>query len=143
MTEQERSFGAILHDVLSDIGEIVRTEIKLAKTELRSEATELLHVMPFVGIGALLAGCALAMALTACVLVLGLIMPYWAAALILFAVTAVLAGAFAGFGIMRLRRIRLKPAKTIRTLEENAQWLKTQTRWPLKSGDGGRAWEDT
>lgn len=126
--EGERSLGAILQDMMSDVSEIVRSEIRLAKTELKSEANEVVRTLPVLGIGILFGLCAVAMALTTALLALGLVIPYWAAALILFAATAILAGALTGIGVKRLRSIRLKPATTVRTLEENAQWLKTQTR---------------
>jgi uncharacterized membrane protein YqjE len=125
---EERSIGAILQDVVSDVSVIVRSEIKLAKTELRSEANEVVRTAPLLGIGILFALGAFAMALTAGVLGFGLIVPYWAAALVMLGITAVIAGAFTAFGVARLKSIRLKPEKTIQTLQENAQWLKTQTR---------------
>lgn len=117
-----------MQDMMSDVSEIVRSEIRLAKTELKSEANEVVRTLPVLGIGILFGLCAVAMALTTALLALGLVIPYWAAALILFAATAILAGALTGIGVKRLRSIRLKPATTVRTLEENAQWLKTQTR---------------
>jgi len=125
---EERSISAIMQDVMGDVSEIVRSEIKLAKTEVKTEAAEVARTLPFLGIGVLFAVGAFAMALTTGVLAFGLIVPYWAAALIMFALTAIIAAVFTSFGTARLKSIRLKPVKTIQTLEENAQWLKTQTR---------------
>lgn len=125
---EERSIGTIVQDVLGDVSEIVRSEIKLAKTELTAKGTQVGRALPFIGVGALFGMGAFAMALTAGVFALGLIIPYWAAALILFGFTTIIAAVCVGFGMARLKTIRLKPVKTIQTLEENAQWLKTQTR---------------
>jgi uncharacterized membrane protein YqjE len=126
--EPEKSISSILHDVMDDVTEIVRTEIKLAKTELKGEANEVIRTLPVLGVGMLFGLCATAMALTTAMLALGVVLPYWAAALILFAITAILAGGCAGVAIARLRSIKLKPVATIHSMEENAQWLKTQMR---------------
>lgn len=125
---EERPIGTILQDVMNDVTAIVRSEIKLAKTEIKNEATAVGRTLPFLGIGVLFAIGAFAMALTTGVLAFGLIVPYWAAALIMFVLTAIIAAALTSFGAARLKSIRLKPVKTMQTLEENAQWLKTQTR---------------
>jgi uncharacterized membrane protein YqjE len=124
---EERSISTILQDVLGDVSEIVRSEIKLAKTEVTAEANQIVRTLPIIGVGALFAVGAFGLALTAGVLAFGLIVPYWAAALILFGLTVIVAAVCIGFGIARLKSVRLKPVKTIQTLEENAQWLKTQT----------------
>ncbi len=126
--ENNRSVGTILQDVMKDLSEIVRSEIKLAKTELKQEAAQLGRAVPMLAIGGVFGLSALGLAFATGVLALSLIMPPWAAALILFAFATIVAGLFLGMGMVRLRGFHLKPENTIRSLQEGTEWLKTQTR---------------
>jgi hypothetical protein len=52
----------------------------------------------------------------------------WLAALIVGGVLTVVAGILVGAGAAKLKRTNLIPEKTIRTLEEDAQWAKQQIK---------------
>ncbi|MGH9608331.1 MAG: phage holin family protein [Bryobacteraceae bacterium] len=126
--ENERPIGEILQDTVNDLSAITRSEIDLAKTELKSEAAELLRVAPLFIIGAVLGLFALGYLLTAALLALVIVIPPWAASLVIFVLAALLGGAIVSAAKARLRTIKLKPERTIQTMKENAEWLKTQTR---------------
>ncbi|MGH9619481.1 MAG: phage holin family protein, partial [Bryobacteraceae bacterium] len=82
--ENERPIGEILQDTVNDLSAITRSEIDLAKTELKSEAAELLRVAPLFIIGAVLGLFALGYLLTAALLALVIVIPPWAASLVIF-----------------------------------------------------------
>lgn len=127
-TENNRSIGTILQDVMKDFADIVRSEIKLAKAELKQEAAQLGRAVPMLAVGGVFGLCALGLAFTTGILALSLVMPAWAAALIVFVFAAIVAALFVGMGMARLRGFHLKPENTVRSLQEGAEWLKTQTR---------------
>jgi uncharacterized membrane protein YqjE len=127
-TENDRSFGVILQDVMKDVTDLVRSEVKLAKTELKQETAEFGRAASILAVGGVLALCALGLVFTTAILALCLVLPAWAAALIVSAFAVIVAGLFLGVGMVRIRAVNLKPEKTVQTLQEGAEWLKTQTR---------------
>lgn len=127
-TENERPIGNILQDAVNDISAITRSEINLAKTELKSEAAKLLRIAPLFAVGAILGLFALGYLLTAALLALVIVIPPWAASLVIFVLAALIGAAAVAIARNRLRTINLKPERTVRTMKENAEWLKTQTR---------------
>lgn len=127
-SENERPIGAILQDMFTDFAALMRSEIKLAKTEIKSDAAELLRIAPLFVIGAVMALFALGYLLTAALLALIIVIPPWAASLVIFVLAALIGGAAISIAKTRLRTVKLKPERTIETMKENAQWLKTQTR---------------
>ncbi|MGH9584712.1 MAG: phage holin family protein [Bryobacteraceae bacterium] len=126
--ENERPIGAILQDMFGDLSAIVRSEVKLAKSELKSDAVELLRVAPLFAIGGVMGLFALGYLLTAALLALAIVIPAWAASLVIFAFAAIVGATAVSAAKARLRVVNLKPEKTMQTLKENAEWLKTQTR---------------
>ncbi|MBV8477816.1 MAG: phage holin family protein [Acidobacteriaceae bacterium] len=127
-TENDRSFGLILQDVMKDVTDLVRSEVRLAKTELKQEALEFGRAASIVTVGGLLALCALGLIFTTAILALCLVLPAWAAALIVSAFAVIVAGLFLSIGMVRIRALKLRPEKTVQSLQEGAEWLRTQTR---------------
>jgi hypothetical protein len=126
--ENERPISAILQDTFNNLAAIMRSEVKLAKTELKTDATELLRVAPLFVIGGILGLFAVGYLLTAALLALALIIPAWAASLVIFVFTAIVGAALISAAKARLRTVNLKPEKTVQTMKENAEWMKSQTR---------------
>ena len=122
-----RSIPEILQDVLSNIQDIVRAEVRLAKAELGEELNRARSGGILVGVGAVAAIFSALFLLLACVYVLGLIMPNWAAALIVAAAVGVAAAVTLGLGLKRLKTIQAAP-KTAASLKENVQWAKQLTK---------------
>lgn len=122
---RDDSIGVLLKDFATDTSLLVRKEISLAQTELTEKART-------GGKGAgLLAGAAvmaLAMlgALTALlIIVFGIAIPLWAAALVVTFMWAGVAAALAVVGRNVLRRATpAKPTQTIETLKEDAAWAR-------------------
>jgi hypothetical protein len=127
MAAGTRSIPEILQDVLTNIQDIVRAEVRLAKAEVGEELNRARSGGLLIGVGAVAAiFCALFL-LLACVYGLGLVMPNWAAALIVAAAVGVVAAVTLGLGLKRFKTIQAAP-KTAASLKENVRWAKELTR---------------
>lgn len=122
-----RSIPEILHDVLANIQDIVRAEVRLAKAELGEELNAARSAGLLIGAGAVAAILSSLFALLACVYALGRVMPNWAAALIVAAAVGVAAAVLLGLGLRRFKTIRVAP-ETAASLQENVRWARQLTR---------------
>jgi uncharacterized membrane protein YqjE len=122
-----RSIPEILQDVLSNIQDIVRAEVRLAKAELGEELNRARSGGLLIGVGAVAAIFSALFLLLACVYALGLVIPDWAAALIVAAAVGVAAAVTLGLGLKRLKTIEAAP-KTAASLKENVRWAKQLTK---------------
>jgi len=124
---EERSAGDILRDVVNDIGDMVRGEIRLAVTEYRDKAGRAGKA------GGLFAGAALcgllatASLVTAGIAALALAMPVWLAALLMWLFLLCSAGAFYAGARSRLKQIDPVPRRTVETAKETLEWAKHRT----------------
>ena len=127
MAASIRSIPEILHDVLANIQDIVRAEVRLAKAELGDELSRARSGGLLIGVGAVAAIFSALFLLLACVYALSRIMPNWAAALIVAAVVGVAAAVTLGLGLKRFKTIQATP-KTAASLQENVRWAKELTK---------------
>ncbi|MCU1339606.1 MAG: hypothetical protein JWO19_5187 [Bryobacterales bacterium] len=123
-----RSITGVLQDIVARVQEIIRSEIRLAKAELKEETVQAGKATAVLASGALLGIYALGLLLLACVYALALALPAWIAALIVAVVVAAIAGVLLNRGLNTMRRVHAAPEKTIRTIKENVQWAKHQPR---------------
>jgi len=123
-----RSISSVFRDIVHNIQEIVRDELRLAKTELREEAAKAKDAGILLGIGALCGFFAVFFALFGAVFALSNVVPNWAAALIVAAVMAIGAGLMLASGRKRLRTVHPVPEHTVETVKESVQWAKQNTR---------------
>jgi uncharacterized membrane protein YqjE len=127
MAAGNRSIPEILQDVLTNIQDIVRAEVRLAKAELGEELDRARSGGLLIGAGAVAAIFSALFLLLACVYALGLVMPDWAAALIVAAAVGVGAAVTLGLGLKRFRTIQAAQ-KTAASLKENVRWAKQLTK---------------
>ena len=127
MAASIRSIPEILHDVLANIQDIVRAEVRLAKAELGDELSRARSGGLLIGVGAVAAIFSALFLLLACVYALSRVMPNWAAALIVAAVLGVAAAVTLGLGLKRFKTIQATP-KTAASLQENVRWAKELTK---------------
>jgi len=124
----QRSVPEVLEDIASNLAQIVQAEFKLAKTELKEGAEKVAGPGATLGAGVALAFYGLGFLLLAAVYALSLVMAGWLATLIVGCVLAVAAGILISAGRTKLKQVSLAPDKTIRTLEEDVQWVKQQIK---------------
>jgi uncharacterized membrane protein YqjE len=123
---RDRSMGDVVRDIISNVQEMVRSEVRLAKAELREEAERSTAAAKLIGIGAGMALLATGFVLVSVTQLLALVMPPWVASLLVGAVLGI-----TGFVLLQQGRSRFsvpKPTKTIENVKENVQWMKDQTR---------------
>lgn len=123
------SFASLLSDVLNDIRDLFRQEVNLAKVEIKQEVANAKAAAIKIGIAAfalLLAALFLLTALSRGLADL-LHVPIWAG----FAIVGVLLGIVGG-ALMAAARSNVAaagsiPPRTVRTMKENAEWVKRET----------------
>ena len=122
----DRSVGDVLKDIIANVQEMIRSEIRLARVELRDEATHAAEAAKLIGIGAGLAFLGAAFVLVTVALLLALVMPAWAATLIVGAALGI-----PGFILLQKGRAQFHVPRANRTIEnvkENVEWMKNQTK---------------
>jgi uncharacterized membrane protein YqjE len=120
----ERSLADLLSQTTQDLSGLLRSEVKLAKVELKQEASTAAKAGGMLGAAGVLAHLAVLLALFAAAWGLDAIMPTGLAFLIVAVVVAVVA-----FVLYRLGRARLEDAtpvapKTAQTLKEDVEWAR-------------------
>ncbi len=127
MLNPDRPISAVLQDIVGNIQDIVRAEMRLAKTEVTEELRKARAGAALLGVAALLLiFCALFL-LLALVYALTEVVPAWAAALIVGGGVGVIAAMCCGVGIKRFKATRAPP-RTISSLKEDVEWAKRLTR---------------
>jgi uncharacterized membrane protein YqjE len=128
MAAPDRSFSDVMQSIVGNIQDIVRSEVRLAKTEIREEAAKTKTAASLLGGGAAIAVFATLFLLLSIVFAMALFLPLWAAALILGTVLAVAAGALIVTGLKQLKRVHPTPERTVETIKENVAWVKQRTK---------------
>jgi uncharacterized membrane protein YqjE len=126
--QQQRSVPEVLHDIVGNLQEIIRSEFRLAKTEIKEEAAKAAKPAATFGAGMLLGFYGVGFLLLALVYGLSTVMAGWLAALIVGAILAVVAGALVSSSARKLKHVDPTPEKTIQSLEENVRWEKNQIK---------------
>jgi hypothetical protein len=125
-TSEAPRLGELFGELARGTAVLVREEARLAKTEMGEKAKALVGEMTFIGLGAGVAFGGVMVLLGALVMVLGLRLPLWAAALIVGGMATGGGVAMAAIGIRGLRRIDPVPRQTLETLEEGGRWFKKE-----------------
>jgi len=123
----EKPLSEIFQCVVRDIQELFRSEVRLAKSELNddvSKAKSAATLMAPAMIAALFAGMCM---VAACIALLALVLPVWAASLIMAAVLGIAGALLFSIGRARLRAIHGVP-ETVQTMRDNVEWAKQLTR---------------
>jgi len=125
--QSERSVPEVLQDIIGNIQEILRSEVQLAKTELKEEAAEAAKPLITMGVGLVLGAYSVGLLLLAAVYALAKIMSMWSAALLVGAAVAIVAVLLINVGLGGLKRINVKSERLIASLQENMRWVKRQS----------------
>ena len=124
----QRSVPKVLQDIVGNLQEIIRSEFRLAKTELKEEASRAAKPAATFGMGLVLGFYGVGFLLLSSVYGLSTVMAGWLAALLVGTVLAIVAIALMSSSGKKLKRVNPSPDKTIRSLEENVQWAKHPIR---------------
>jgi len=128
MTNRERSAGDVLKDIVGNVQEIIRSEVRLAKVETTEEITKAKSAAIILGAGGVFGLFATGFVLLAAVYALSLVVASWMAALIVGVVVGIAAAIMISRGLDEWNSLNPKPEKTIETVKENVEWMKNQTK---------------
>lgn len=125
---EERAVSHVLQDILRNLQEIVRSEVRLAKVEIREELKQAAFSGAWIAAGAVGVASALIFLLWTLVYALATTMSMWAATLLVAVVMAVAGALLIMGGIRRARRIQPIPERTAESVKENLEWMKQPTK---------------
>jgi uncharacterized membrane protein YqjE len=124
----DRSLTEVLQNIIRNVQEIVRSEVRLAKTEIIEEATKAKSAALFFSTGAVAAVFATLFLLLMILFALIRVMPDWAAALTVGGALAVAASILLSAGVKRFKEIHPTPERTVETIKENVEWAKQHSK---------------
>jgi len=123
----QRSAGEIVQDVMRDVGEVVRGEIRLARAEVTEKAAKAGKAGGMLGVAALCGVMGFAALVTTGIAALALVMPLWLAALLMSVLLVCIAAAAYAGGRAKLKDINPVPERTVQTVKDDIQWAKHRT----------------
>lgn len=117
----------LIHDVISDVQEIIRSEVRLAKAEVKEEGSKAGGAAGmFAGAGVLaLFGVGLIESMG--VALWAMLTPLWIAFLIMAVINLSAGGILYAAGRDRWRKVHPLP-KTVSSIQEDVEWARNQTR---------------
>lgn len=124
---RRRGLGELVNDLSGQVATLVRLEVALAKAEMAEKGKAIAVAAAMLGVAATAVLLMVGALTVFLIILLGLWLPAWAAALIVTVGWALVAALFALLGRAQLRRILMPlPEQTIETLKEDVQWLKSR-----------------
>jgi uncharacterized membrane protein YqjE len=127
-TQNGRSVPEVLQDIVGNIEEIIRSEFRLAKAEVKEGASKAALPVKVIVVGAAIGFYALGFLLFTLVMGLATVVATWLAALIVGAVLGLIALVLITTASKRLKQVNKVPEQTIETMKENVQWAKNQIK---------------
>src|SRR5450432_1894244 len=121
-----RTVPEVLQDIVGNIQEIIRSEFRLAKVEVKLEAAKAKSPVIMSMMGGALGLYAFGFLLLTAMLAMATVMTMWMAALIIGGVLAVASLALIGAAKSRFKHVNAVPERTIESIKENVQWTKDQ-----------------
>jgi uncharacterized membrane protein YqjE len=125
---EERSVSDVLQDIVRNLQDMVRSEIRLAKVEIREEARRAISSGIWIAVGTVGAVSAWIFLLWTLAYALATRMPMWAATLVVAVVMAAAAAVLIMGGIRSAKRIQPIPERTVESVKENLEWMKHPTK---------------
>lgn len=124
----EESIADTVRELISDIRDLVRAELQLARQEIRADLNALLMATALLVVGGVAAFLGVTFLLLAVVFALGAIMPLGLASFIVGAVVLIIGGILAWRGLDTLKSTNPLPEQTIESAREDAEWMQNRMR---------------
>jgi uncharacterized membrane protein YqjE len=125
---RDRSVGELFSRLSREMSLLVHQEIDLAKAELAQQGRTAGKGAVALAIAAIFGLGAFGAATATLILALALVLPAWAAALIVMLVYGLIAGMMALAGKKEIQRAAPPAPQTVETLKENVEWAKTRAK---------------
>ena len=128
MNENRSLENRPLGDLATDMANLVRQEVSLAKVEITQKAKHVGRNVGYLVIGGAVAYAALLAIMAAIIMLLAKVLPGWGSALIVGAVVGGIGWMLIGKAMLALQQTELTPRETVETLKEDATWMKQQIK---------------
>ena len=125
---ENRPLGDLFGDLASEMSNLVRQEVALAKVEVAQKAKYVGRNVGYLVVGGAVAYVALLAIVAAIIMLLAKVLPDWGAALLVGVVIGVVGWLLIGKAMMALQNADLTPRETVETLKEDATWMKEQIK---------------
>jgi uncharacterized membrane protein YqjE len=122
--ERPLGVGEIVSGLAHDVQDLMRGEMALARAEFDEKLHRLIRAGIWLLGGALVAFAGLVVLLEGGAAALALVIPTWAALVVIGFVILVVGGLFAVSGLRKLSLKQLSPERTMRNLEKDAKTIK-------------------
>ncbi len=124
----DQSLGDLFGNLTSDLSELLRSEMELARVEIREEAAKAGRAAGMLGAGGLIAYLGLGLLAMAAAWGLAEVVDAGWAFLIVGVVVAAIGGVLVMKGRDQLREVQPVPEETVETLKEDARWARAQVK---------------
>jgi hypothetical protein len=124
----DASLGDLFGRLSGDLSDLIRSEMELARVEVREEAAKAGRAAGLLGAGGVAAYLALTLVAMAAAWGLAELVDAGWAFLIVGVVVAAVAAVLIAAGRNRLRQVRPVPEETVETLKEDARWARAQVK---------------
>jgi uncharacterized membrane protein YqjE len=127
MNASDRPVSEVFQDIVRNVQDILRSEVRLAKAEIREEVAAAKTAGLMLAIGAVSAIFSMLFLLLTAMYALSYVVPNWAAALIVGAALATVATILLAAGLKRLKAGD-HPRNVSERLKEDMEWAKPQIK---------------
>jgi uncharacterized membrane protein YqjE len=124
----DKPLGELFSDLASEMSNLVRQEVELAKVEVGQKAKHVGRNIGYLVVGGAIAYAALLAVIAAIILLLDNVMPSWGASLLVGVVVAGIGWLLIGKAVSALQQTDVTPRETVETLKEDAAWVKQQIK---------------
>lgn len=125
---EPQGLGTLVSGVVEDLQNIVRGEVRLAKTEIKEEVSAMGKGAASIAVGSLVALVGFIFLMLGVTYLLNTWIEMWIAAGIVGLVLLAIGGIAALSGKNRISEASLKPDQTIESLKEDQQWANQQIK---------------
>ena len=125
---ENKPLGDLFGDLASDMSNLVRQEVALAKVEITQKAKGIGKNVGYLVVGGAVGYAALLAVIAAIIMLLDNYMPAWGAALLVGILIAGISWLLIGKALNALQETEITPRETVETLKEDAAWVKQQIK---------------
>ena len=125
---ENKPLGELFSDLASEMSNLVRQELSLAKAEMTQKARGIGKNVGYLVVGGAIGYAALLAILAAVIMLLARVMPAWGAALLIGILVAGISWLLIGKALSALQETDMTPRETVETLKEDAAWMKQQIK---------------
>lgn len=123
-----KPLGDLFSDLASEMSNLVRQEVALAKVEVGQKAKYVGRNIGYLVVGGAVVYAALLAIIAAIIMLLDRVMPSWGAALLVGVLIGVVGWLLIGKAMSALQQTDMTPRQTVETLKEDATWMKQQIK---------------